>query len=272
MKFRTVCLFLAASLTAFGTGCDRRAPGTYRETDGITLDANVPGTKVFLADRQLGTVPVTLSAKTLASLGILNPRKDSRLLFNTDGFKETVYVTGSDNELKYFTFQVPERVRAGYVPMETPWGIRTKHSGGSFQPGIFVRVKCDPLVRNDGLSLTLDALQKVSNGKSPWKVQITLVNHGAQAVSGTRPSIKICQSIVTPRWSTPGRREVALPGEWATISLGQPMKTELSIDPPDVEGDYGIFVIFSLFKDETSNYLAGEGWCYSNTKLFQVKH
>jgi hypothetical protein len=259
-------------MAASSLSCARHGePGSYRETDGITLDADVPGTQVFLAEKPLGTVPVTLSAKALASLGVPNPRLDTNLVFNSDGFGETVFVCQGGTEFKRFTFLVPARVRADYVPMETPWGLRTKHDGASSYPGKSFQVNCARAIRHDGLSLTLEAPHPVSDGKEPWKLKATLMNHGLRAITGFRPSLMICRSAFCPPWNRRGPSEPTLSKEWASIGPGQSLETELSLDPPDTRGDYGIYVIFSLFKDATSNYLAGDGWCYSNTKLLSVK-
>jgi hypothetical protein len=271
MKPATIS-FLCALLAACTLSCDRpKDQVQYKETDGITLDADVPGTEVYLADKRLGTVPVTLSAKELARLGVPNPRLDTNAFLNSDGFGETVFVAGTGKDSERFMFLVPKRERSNYVPVETPWGLRTRHCGGNFNPGKSFRVYCAKVVQGDGLSLQLEALNPVTSNKAPWKLKVTLVNHSPQALKGFRPSIKICHSQAGPRWSHKGPTEVTLADDWTTIRPSQSLQTEISIGSPETNGDYGLYVIFSLFKDATSNYLAGDGWCYSNTKLLSVR-
>ncbi len=259
-------------MAAFAVSCSRpHEPGTYAQTDGIILDADVPGTQVFLDEKQLGTVPVTLSARTLASLGVPNPQLQTNAIINSDGFGETVFVGSGGPESKRFTFLVPERVRGEFVPMETPWGLRTKHGGSRVNLKKNIRVTCVRLIRNDGLSLSLESLHPVSDGKQSWNLKARLTNHGLQAMTGFRPSLKICRSAFCPRWNPRRPSELALPDQWASIGPGQSLEMEVPLDPPESNGDYGIYLIFSLFKDRTSNYLAGDGWCYSNTKLLRVR-
>jgi hypothetical protein len=264
-------LLVSALLVAGATSCNRHKEQTqYKETDGITLDADVPGTEVYLRAERLGTVPVTVSAKELARLGIPNPRTDTNTLLNSDGFGESVFVGGTGKDVDRFTYLVPQRVRTNYVSMETPWGIRTRHAGGSFNPQKSFRVNCAKVVGHDGLSLRLDPVDPVSTNRGPWKYRVTLSNHGAQAIRGYKPSIRICRSFFSPR-SAIGPGEVALPNEWASIDPGKSLHTEVSVGPTDARGDYGLYAIFSLFKYPTNNLLAGDGWCYSNTRLLSVK-
>jgi hypothetical protein len=271
MKLSVIPL-LCALLAACAASCRGHKEQTrYNDTDGVTLDADVPGTEVYLAEKKLGTVPVTLSAKELARLGVPNPRLDTNVILNSDGFGETVFIGGIAKDSERFMFLVPKSVRSDYVSVETPWGIRTRHSGGSFDPRKSFRVNCAKVIRRDGLSLQLEALNPISSNGAPWKLRVNLLNHSPQAIKGFRPSIKICHSQVGPRWAHRGPSEVALPDEWASIDPGKSHQTEISVDPPDAQGEYGIYLIFSLFKDTTSAYLAGGGWCYSNTRLLSVK-
>jgi hypothetical protein len=262
---------VSALLLVCAASCNRHQDETrYKETDGITLDADVPGTEVYLRAERLGTVPVTLSAKELARLGIPNPRTDTNTLLNSDGFGESVFIAGTGKDVDRFTYLVPERMRTNYVPMETPWGIRTRHAGGSFNPQKSFRVYCAKALGRDGLSLKLDPVESVWTNRGPWKYRVTLSNHGAQPIRGFRPSIMICRSFYSPR-STIGPGEVALPKQWASIDPGQSLQTEVTVGPTDVIGDYGIYAIFSLFKDPTNNILIGDGWRYSNTRLLSVR-
>src|SRR5215469_3048827 len=61
-SIQSIITYLAAcAMAALALSCSRQQ-GAYAETDGITLDADVPGTKVFLNEKLLGTVPLALSA------------------------------------------------------------------------------------------------------------------------------------------------------------------------------------------------------------------
>jgi len=264
-----ICGFLAACEVSCNDHKDRLQ---HRNTDGITLDADVPGTEVYLAEQKLGTVPVTLSATRLASLGVPNPRTDTNAILNSDGFGETVNVIGvTGTESKCFMFLVPANVRSNYISVETPWGGRTRHTGGSIEPGKSFRVNCAKVIGRDGLSLHLNTLNPISSNAEPWKLRVSLTNHGPQSIKGFRPSLKICHSQLGKRWAHRGPREVNLPAEWASLDPGKAFHTDISIDPPEAQGDCGAYLIFSLFKDETSNHLAGQGWCYSNTILLSVR-
>src|ERR1051325_5871047 len=188
---RIVKQLFVSSLGALVALC---AVSCNKPQDGITLDADVPGAKVYLAEKELGTVPVTLSARKLAELGVPNPRNNPALTFNSDGFGETVFIAGAGDESFRFMFLVPATVRSDYVSAETPWGLRTRHAGGSFHPGESFRVNFATVIRRDGLTLRVEPLDPVSTNKVPWKLHLDLVNRGAQALHGFRPSIQICHS------------------------------------------------------------------------------
>jgi len=265
MKAKVTSL-ICALLAACGVSCNHK--------DGIILDADVPGTEVYLAEQKLGTVPVTLSAKKLASLGVPNPRMDTNVILDSDSFGETVRVmprTASGLNYFNFMFLVPKSVRSDYVSLETPWGLRTRHSGGMGDRGESFRINCAKVIGRDGLSLHVDTLDPISSNGAPWKVRVSLINHGPQSIKGFRPSMKICHSQVGKRWANRGPREVNLSAEWASIDPGKTFRTDISIDPPEAPIDCGAYLIFSLFKDETSNHLAGNGWCYSNTILLRAR-
>jgi hypothetical protein len=251
-----------------------RRPGEYAHTDGIILDADVPGTHAFLAEKDLGRVPVTLSARKLARLGIPNPRKDTNAVLFTTGNSAWVCRKGLNPETR-FMFQVPPRVRSKYLSMETPWGMRTKFGQCSFGPGGYwggsCRVQCLKVPRDDGLSLRLEALPKGVGSFTPLKLKVTLSNHGPRTIKGFRPSIQVWRASFGSPWVSQGAGKINLPKEWASIKPHQSLETEISSTPPDDKADYGFCAIFQLFKDQTSDHLAGDGWCYSNTRLFSVR-
>src|SRR5262249_45547875 len=158
-------------------------------------------------------------------------RLQTNAIVSSDGFGETVFVGSGGPESRRFTFLVPERVRAQYVPLETPWGIRTKTGGCLVNFKKSIRVTCLRLIGNDGLSLNLQSLQPISDGKTSWKLKATLTNHGLQAITGFRPSIKICRSAFCPQWDGRSPSELALPNQWASIAPGQSLETEVPLDP-----------------------------------------
>jgi len=271
---RALILSICALLAVCAISCNRQKeqgqePLGHKDTDGITLDADVPDTEVYLAEKKLGTVPVTLSAKELALLCVTNPRNTTNVVFDADGQGETVLIGKGSGDFKYFMFLVPERVRSDYVPAETPWGIRTRNSGCTYEPRKSLRVICVKLISRDGLSLQLDVREQASSNSVPWKLRVTLSNHGQQVVKGFRPSIHVFRSVFSKGWNQQQPVDISLPKKWESVEAGQNLETEIPIDPPRDKLDHGVYVTFKLFKDETSNFLAGDGSCYSNTKLLK---
>lgn len=250
--------------------CDRERTGELTIVeDGIVLDADVPGTCVFLKEKKLGTVPVKLSAADLTQLDVPNPRLNTNIIFNTDGFGECVYVIAQGKPHVNFTFAVPQQRRKEFVELETPWGIRTKHAGGSFWPQKSYRVKFMPITRSDGLSLSVDWQTNSAESKG-WKLRATLSNHGLKTVAGVRPTLQLGRSIFSAEWKNIEAQQIELPLSWNSIAPNATLSTEMAVTPPRAKGDYAVYVIFSLLKDGSTNLLAGDGWCYSNTKMLAV--
>jgi hypothetical protein len=72
------------------------------------------------------------------------------------------------------------------------------------------------------------------------------------------------------QWQHRSSKTFTLPAEWANIAPGQTLHTTVEIPLPEVAGDYSVFAIFNLFKNEKDDHLAGQGSGYSDSKLLRV--
>ena len=90
---------------------------------------------VFFRDRDLGSVPVLLSKKECADLGL--PTAPTAGI-DHDGWGEgIVFFDRAQNVDTRLMLKVPDRAASRYLTIETPWGPRTKNAGGWDLPNGF---------------------------------------------------------------------------------------------------------------------------------------
>lgn len=239
-------------------------------TDGVvaTIDAEVANTRVFYRDQLLGTTPLPITTEMCERHGFAIPED----YIETDGWGEWIELDASDGSgTKKLTFLVPGSVREQYLTLETPWGIRTKRSGSRSNyggPPVNLTTGLMPLVDKDGIRLELHDLGKCVPGDK-IDLRLTLTGMGDEPVVGFRPELMVFWGDQDAVWCNRSCSKMALGEEFATISPGDVHQITMPLNAPAEAGDYSVFVVYHLFKDEADDHLE-IGAVYSESQLLRT--
>lgn len=270
---KRVCLVFAIGAFALAAW---KAPTWYARYQAYRIarayrliDADVPGTEVFLRDKLLGTTPLILSRSRCAALG-LPTTPDS--FVDHDGWGEGILMCDPKTEAQTrLMLKVPPTETAKYLHYETPWGTRTKQRGGlifpngahsAFQPGTQNGKTLD-------VSLTFNSSPAAAD--QTLSVTVRVINPTPAPVTGFRPSLMFLWGTLDVNWQSRFTREFPLPPEWSTIPAGKSLETVVEIPLPTAPGDYSLFGTFHHFVARSGNTLAGNGSRYSDSKLFHIR-
>lgn len=260
MKKLTAVFVNAASLLML-MGCDRTSSGgadlSKVPEGGVVIDADVPGTRVFYGQQDLGAVPVRLTGADLVALGL--PGTDSkRVILGSDGWGEGLF-WGIEDEVEHkihFMGPNPEL----YFVAQTPWGSRSRTSGGSMDRNWF-KVKLDTRA-SEILSVRLKLLGRADDGLS---VGVTATNTSRQAFSGYRPELLFQWGTMHTPWRHRSRHETPLPDEWSRLDPNEERSTVINLPLRRSSEGFSLFCVMHLFENPEGNTLAGKGAIYGDS-------
>lgn len=233
------------------------------------IDAEIPGTEVYFRDKLLGKTPLILSKADCAAFGL--PVAPGTLV-DSDGWGEGLSFhdppTNSDPRLMY---KVPSNHASSFLTYETPWGLRTKMSGGwdlrnGFRSRFMSRGQ-----NGIGVIVSIDFNTKPDPSQKSLKVNVSVTNSGSAPYRGFRPEIELLWGTFDVQWQHRSHKTFALPAGWANIAPGQTLQTTVEIPLPAAAGDYSVFATLNVFQSESGNYLVGQGSVYSDSRLLRVR-
>lgn len=234
-----------------------------------TIDAEVANTQVFHRDQLLGTTPLLVTEKMCERHGFLILQD----YIEIDGWGEWIEFAAADGGgSKKLSFLVPESVRDRYLTVETPWGIRTKQSGSrSNYNGLPVNLTTEPmpLVDADGIRLELHDLGEYKTGEK-IELRLTLAGTGGKAVVGFCPELMALWGDHNAVSCDRSCAKMELGERFRTITPGDTHEITMPIKAPANSGEYSLFVVYSLFMDETGDSLA-IGSVYSESQLLRTR-
>jgi hypothetical protein len=244
-------------------GCDRSSSGgadlSRVPEGGVVIDADVPGTRVFYGEHDLGAVPVRLTGSELTDLGL--PRTDSeRVILESDGWGEGLFL-GIEDEVEHkIHFMAPNPEL--YFVAQTPWGSRTRTSGGSMSMDRnWFKVKLDTRA-SEIVDVRLKLLGRTENGLS---VGVTATNTSEQGFSGHLPELLFQWGSMHTPWRTRSRHEAPLPDEWSRLDPNEERSTVIDLPLSTSSEGFSLFCVMHLFEDPEGNTLAGKGAIYGDS-------
>ncbi|MEZ6138678.1 MAG: hypothetical protein R3C53_27655 [Pirellulaceae bacterium] len=189
-----------------------------------------------------------------------------------DGWGEGLAFGTEDEDESRIMFLVPEPQRDKYLTIDTPWGIRTKRSGsyGNYNgPPVALKTDFMTLVDTDGIRLELHPISTVKPSKE-IELQLTISGTGNRDIIGYRPELKALWGSYDTPWRNRSSSEMALDEKLCTISPKDEFDILMPIRTPEVAGDYSLFVVFHLFKEESGDNLE-IGAVYSESRQLRVR-
>jgi hypothetical protein len=258
---------LSAAGIIFLASCDSGStpiPGSSETVpfEGVYLDADVPGTKVYFQDRLLGEVPVRLSGTELAALGL--PRVDGKnAILEYDGWGEGVFIGKEDVREHKIHFIAPGKNL--YSAAQTPWGIRSRHGGGqSSMERNYIKAF---LKRHDAEQLLLQIEPRNTSvaANQNYTVQVTVSNPSASTVSGYKPEVMFLWGSMDTPWRRRCMHTVQLPPHWGHNPPGAEHTISLDLPPLGFQTGVSMFCVMSLYESSDGNTLAGQGGIYSGS-------
>lgn len=244
--------------------CERASTsgsGSVRVPEGgVVIDADVAGTKVFYGEKELGIVPVRLTAKKLEAMGL--PRSDAdHVILGNDGWGEGLFLGVEDKMEHKIHFLAPDP--KVYFLAQTPWGARTRTSGGSrSMDQNYFKVELDTRA-SETVDVTIEPLGWTAEGF--FSVRVTAKNKAYQPFTGYQPELLFhWGSMVTP-WRTRSRHEVKLPKEWSSFTPNESRSTVISLPLADLRAGVSLFCVMHLFEDAEGEHLVGKGAVYGDS-------
>ena len=262
ISFLSSCVFVL-----LGCSCDKpkNFPAETTEKPACwVIDADVPGTELFMDGRKLGTVPFTLTAEFIESLGL--PPQGEHL--NWDGWGGGIRLGIQDEHEVELLFRVPDEVAASYRTIETPWGRRTGTSG-SQDNKITTQYRMAPIDR-DGMILTISVPEQHQDPKQPIEIQVRAEYAGPDRLLGADPNVFILWGTYQVGWRRRNISEVALPASWSEFAPGDVKETNLQFEAPNVNDDFHVFVVFHLNEPLDPEQLMFT--VYSNAEMFSTRY
>jgi hypothetical protein len=243
--------------------CDRNSRGGSGvpkvPEGGVVIDSDVPGTKVYFGESELGVVPVRMSAKELGKLGL--PRSDAdRVILGSDGWGESLFL-GIEDEWEHKIHLVAPDPGL-YLTAQTPWGGRTRIAGGETSADQnYFRAKLNRRTSEE-VKVSLELLGRTASGLS---VRVDALNRAIEPFTGHRPELLFQWGTMTTPWRTRSSHRIELPEAWNSL---EPNETHfLVIDLPFADSRDGtsLFCVMSLFEDPEGDDLAGKGGIYGDS-------
>jgi hypothetical protein len=186
------------------------------------IDADVPGTEVFIRGQSLGTVPVRLTKACLNEL-CSNPAAE----MGHDGWGEGLFYGIPSQEETKIMLKAPDAVADRYLSIETPWGRRSKIGMAEGHGKLGLRVNLFTAVNKEGLRLAISVPDKTCSRAAPVKIELSCTNKGPAEIAGYRPEIEVLWGAFDTPWGRRGLKTVSLPKEWSKIAPGQNLTTSV---------------------------------------------
>lgn len=269
--------FSARPLAACAALLVLAACGKQEGSRTITLDANPPGSEVFLDGTSLGPTPCVLSEARLRELGLKWPEyiQNGGALsmsweLDTTGILVHLDAGGASSRKLFFK---PGGVRAAdFLTTETPWGgmgfARELGRGGVDDDHLSYRLEYMPAQNTSGLVLKLST---PAGGAKPGAMcAVTLAGReaGPTVLACFRPEVE----IYCGRFDGPAKEHTvlksALPDTWRFFKPGEENTATVAFPAPAAAGDYCVFAIVILHQEPAGDRVF-EG-LYSNGKLLRV--
>lgn len=218
---------------------------------GVVIGADVPGTKVFYRDRLLGTVPVSLSAADLKSLGL--PACDGKdVILESDGWAEGLFLGREDKEEHKIHFLAPDP--SPYLVAQTPWGPRSK-IGGRTGGGNLTEIN---LFRRDSAPVAV-ALEPAERTPEGLTIRVTARAGVAQSIKGHRPELLFQWGGMDTPWRKRRSHTVKLPPEWASFSSRETETIVVTLPLKESAEGVSLFCVLDIFKEPEGDTLAVGG-------------
>jgi hypothetical protein len=232
------------------------------------IDAEIPGTEVYFREKLLGKTPLILSKADCASFGL--PVTPDTLV-DSDGWGEGLPFEDPTTDFHpRLMHKVPSSHASSFLNYETPWGLRTKLSGGWALPNGF-RSKFMSRGQNGvGVVVNIDFNSQPNPTDKLLQVNVSVTNSGSRPYGGFRPEIELLWGTFEVQWQHRAHKTFALPAEWAKIEPGQMLHTIVEFPLPETAGVYSVFATFNVFQNEENSLLIGHGSVYSDSKLLRV--
>ena len=256
----TQMLMLLSLLASCGDSNESKSPAD----GGVRIDADVPGTKVYLGDRCLGTVPLLLTGVELDKLGL--PRIDARrvegrtAILRSDGWGEGLFIGFEDVREHRIHLLAPRP--DDYLKTQTPWGMRTKHSGGEgwMERGVFkARLK-----KADAEVFRL-MLEPVTRNREQMTVRVSAANIAGKSIAGFRPELHFCWGGMETPWRTRSTFGQPLPPEWSSFLPDSTHRTVVTVPCPETVDGVSLFCVLHLFQSRDGNSLIEGGAVYGDS-------
>jgi len=246
-------------------GSDTGSPSAWK------IDADVPGTEVYLGGQRLGVVPLRITKKQLADNGATLPQDASKSAIGPDGWGEGIYAGDEgDNEAKLM-FRVPDEQAVKYLPVETPWGRRTRVMPTPDAAEGALRFKMAPAVDETGLKLGLSLpSSRVNVAEAYVTLEVSLEYTSDKYNKGERPELLVLLGTLRTPWNRRTKAVFKLDRDWSTWEPKRARKTTVSIRTPSVCEDYSVFAVFRLYEGETGEALSIKP-VHSNSVLIRVR-
>jgi hypothetical protein len=249
-----------------------KTPGWYRQWQAARLanayrviDAEIPGTEVYIHDKLLGKTPLILSKADCAAVG-LPTSPATRVGF--DGWAEGLpFEDPTTNSYPRLMYKVPSSHASLFMTCETPWGLRTKLNGAmglsNGSSTYFMPRGANGVIVSINFNSQPDPSQKV------LKLNMSVINQGNSAYSSSQPSLQMLWGTFDVQWDHRSGKKFPLPADWKSLAPGQTLQTTVEIPLPDAPGDYSVFAILNFFQNE-GNGPVGLGSVYSDSKLLRM--
>jgi hypothetical protein len=242
--------------------------------DAFVLDVDVPGTRVFVNSKCLGTVPVRFTEGDLEWIAP-DSRPDlseKRRLISTRG--EGLSVGSTHHPAQRIDLEMPSTVAGQFVPYETPWGVRHKVADLSYSPPMSSwwwsqRAKYSVRMMRpgevNGLVVQLSELREAPQhhvvGRTP--LELTVTNTASVPIRDVAaPKVRIhWGTLRTPTFHS-STEIFPLSREWRHLESGQSRTIRVDIPTPSVAEDYSVFAELRDFPG---------GPVFSNSRLLRVR-
>lgn len=239
------------------------APNAY-----CFIDSDVAGTEVFHRGLLLGSVPLKLSVSDLTRGGILpstRPANESPL--TADGWAEGLFIGDEDEFEQKLMLRVPDAVANNYLSIETPWGRRTKLRQHTVYSNGY---RSEMWKTESGIRVTIDPLEVAKRGQQ-IPVRIKFENLSAKTYTGVNPQVRVHWGAFDTPWRRRTSQRQPLPSVMTALPPKATHSEVVTIEAPNVSGDYSLFVTWFLMRDETSDYGVDVGGSYSDSVLLRVR-
>lgn len=214
-----------------------------------TIDADVPGTKIFCQGQLLGETPYALTWEKLEELGFLDEEElDPADPLRFDGWGESLFL-GPTEEFK-ISLQAPEGAADRYLTVETPAGRRTRIESmtgpqrDGQPPTVVAHFK--KAITPEGFRFRINLPDRVDPAAQTFTVELTGENMGHADIVGTHPEFAITCGDVDATWNQRVEQPAQpLPATWQRIRPGQTVTAKCVLNTPDLMGHYTISATFA---------------------------